>query len=69
MDEVYSVDCACVSPKRLNPAHTHTHTHPHTQIFTQHDLERVVGTVEATLGDPKKDWETRVNAVSLPVLQ
>lgn len=35
------------------------------QILTQHDLERAVSNIEATLGDVQKDWEQRTSAVSV----
>ena len=35
------------------------------QILTQHDLERAVSNIEATLGDVQKDWEQRTTAVSV----
>ena len=35
------------------------------QILTQHDLERAVSNIEATLGDVQKDWEQRASAVSV----
>ena len=37
----------------------------HPQILTQHDLERAVSNIEATLGNVQKDWEQRVSAVSV----
>ncbi len=34
------------------------------QVLTAHDLERTMSNIEATLGNTRKDWETRVVAVS-----